>query len=66
MLLERCQPGIMLRSEPEREQDEVIAGLLARLWNVPSRSGSLSQFRHLSVMLEHWRRATLAQASHLG
>jgi hypothetical protein len=32
MLLERCLPGDMLRSEPEEKQDVVIAALLTRLW----------------------------------
>src|SRR6267378_1440753 len=32
MLLERCQPGDMLRSEPEAVQDVVITTLLKRLW----------------------------------
>jgi hypothetical protein len=50
MLLERCQPGDMLRSEPEHKQDEVIA--------------SLHRFRHLSEMLEGWRYETVAQAQH--
>jgi streptomycin 6-kinase len=36
MLIERCEPGTHLRSEPEREQDVVIAGLLRRLWRTPS------------------------------
>ena len=31
MLLERCLPGYMLRSEPEEKQDLVIAALLKRL-----------------------------------
>src|SRR5260221_13512290 len=32
MLLERCQPGDMLCTEPESKQDLVIATLLKRLW----------------------------------
>jgi streptomycin 6-kinase len=60
MLLERCQPGSMLRREPEPRQDEVIAALFKRLWQVPA-SPPLHQFRHLSEMLELWRRETLAQ-----
>ena len=39
MLLERCLPGYMLRSEPEEKQDLVIAALLKRLWR---RSTSLN------------------------
>ncbi|MBZ5624915.1 MAG: aminoglycoside phosphotransferase family protein [Acidobacteriia bacterium] len=36
MLLERCQPGTVLRELPEPEQDLVIARLLPRLWRSPS------------------------------
>src|SRR5215471_16843402 len=35
LLLERCEPGTVLRTRPEESQDEVIAGLLRRLWRVP-------------------------------
>jgi streptomycin 6-kinase len=36
MLLERCEPGTVLRVLPESEQDLVIAGLLRQLWRSPS------------------------------
>lgn len=61
MLLEHCQPGTSLRSEPEASQDEIIAGMLKRIRSVNSQSKGFPQFRHLSEMLEVWRRATLAQ-----
>lgn len=61
MLLERCQPGDMLRSEPETTWDLVIATLLKRLWRRPAQD-DLPHFRHLSVMLESWSSETLAQA----
>ncbi len=32
MLLERCEPGTVLRALAECEQDAVISGLLRRLW----------------------------------
>lgn len=64
MLLERCHPGYMLRSEPEHQQDEVIAALLKRLWQVPTSPDTLHRFRHLSEMLEPWRRETLAREEH--
>src|SRR5215472_6391733 len=32
MLLERCEPGYSLLSEPEHKQDIVMAALLKRLW----------------------------------
>jgi len=63
MLLERCLPGVMLRSEPEAKWDPVIAGLLKRLWRSPGQDDS-PRFRHLSVMLESWSQETLAQARH--
>ena len=61
MLLERCQPGTSLRSEPEASQDEVIARMLKRIRSANSQSRGLQQFRHLSEMLEVWQRGTLAQ-----
>ncbi len=64
MLLERCQPGYSLLSEPEPKQDIVIATLLKRLWRQPQSRNDLQQFRHLSKMLEFWRDETMAQAQH--
>jgi streptomycin 6-kinase len=61
MLLERCQPGDMLRSEPEAKWDLVVATLLKRLWRRPGQD-DFPRFRHLSVMLESWSHETLAQA----
>ena len=55
MLLERCEPGTKLRTLPEPEQDEIIAGLLRRLWRTPMLPHS---FRPLSAMIEHWSRET--------
>jgi streptomycin 6-kinase len=63
MLLEQCQPGDMLRSEPGDEQDLVITTLLKRLWR-RAALGELSGFRHLSVMLESWSIETRSQAQH--
>lgn len=57
MLIERCVPGTALRALPEPDQDVVIAGLLRRLWRMPS---SPHPFRPLSVMLDHWSTETLA------
>lgn len=57
MLLERCEPGTVLRELPEPEQDLVIAGLLRRLWRSPSTP---HRFRPLSVMLDYWSDETLA------
>jgi streptomycin 6-kinase len=62
MLLERCQPGYTLHSEPEHNQDVVIASLLKRLWRRAASPNGLHEFRHLSEMLESWRYETLAQA----
>lgn len=47
MLLERCEPGTVLRILPEPEQDVVIAELLRRLWRSPSPP---HPFRPLSAM----------------
>jgi streptomycin 6-kinase len=57
MLLERCEPGTMLRELPESEQDLVVARLLRRLWRSPSAP---HPFRPLSAMTEYWSEATLA------
>ncbi len=64
MLLERCQPGDTLHSEPEDKQDVVIATLLKRLWGRAGSPNDLQGFRHLSEMWENWRHETLAQAQH--
>src|SRR4051794_24547555 len=39
--LERCRPGTPLAARPEPEQDEVIAGLLRRMW-IARRPGTPS------------------------
>jgi streptomycin 6-kinase len=66
MLLERCLPGITLRSEPEPAQDVIIAGLLRRLWeSTTERAGldetGLDDFRPLSQMIDFWYEETIAQ-----
>jgi streptomycin 6-kinase len=64
MLLERCEPGDMLGSEPASKQDVVIASLLKRLWRKPAPLEGSHGFRHLSEMLASWRTETLAQTPH--
>jgi len=59
MLLERCEPGTVLRALPESEQDVVISGLLRRLWRSPS---SPHPFRSLSTLTEYWTSETLGQS----
>lgn len=59
MLLERCEPGTYLRALPEPEQDEVLAGLLRRLWRVPPAPHS---FRPLGEMTAHWSAETREDA----
>jgi streptomycin 6-kinase len=59
MLLERCEPGTVLRTLPEPRQDLVMAQLLRRLWRAPRAP---HPFRPLSAMLAHWSDETLAQA----
>ena len=51
LLLERCVPGVGLSERPEGEQDVVIAGLLRRLWRVPTGRHA---FRPLQEMCDRW------------
>jgi streptomycin 6-kinase len=60
MLLERCEPGTVLRHLPEPEQDVVIAGLLRRLWRTPAAP---HPFRPLSDMTAQWANETRADAA---
>jgi streptomycin 6-kinase len=59
MLLERCEPGTVLRRLPEPEQDRVIARLLRRLWRAPAAP---HPFRPLEAMTAYWSDETLALA----
>lgn len=59
MLLERCEPGTMLRDLPESDQDIILARLLRRLWR-PAPAGY--PFRPLSAMTAHWSAETLADS----
>jgi streptomycin 6-kinase len=61
MLLERCLPGTTLHSQPEPIQDEVIAGVLKRVWESTTESPALIDFRPLSLMIDFWCEATTAQ-----
>jgi streptomycin 6-kinase len=60
MLLERCEPGTVLRQLPEPEQDVVIAGLIRRLWRMPAAP---HPFRRLSAMTAHWANETIADSA---
>lgn len=52
MLIERCLPGRTLaEAEPAQVQDEVVAGLLRRLWREPPHAHG---FRELAQMCEGW------------
>jgi streptomycin 6-kinase len=51
LLIERCEPGTPLASRPESEQDDVIAGLLHRLWREPPPG---HRFRSLQCMCDEW------------
>ena len=64
MLLERCLPGYMLRSEPGEKQDLVIAALLKRLWQRSTSVSATHAFRHLSELLNAWSQETLDQAQY--
>lgn len=61
LLLERCRPGTwLLAALPAREQDEVLAGLLKRLWrNVPADPG----FPTLASMCHAWADQARARQS---
>lgn len=59
MLLERCNPGTSLQCVSERQQDQVIANLLRRLWRIPPPS---SDFRPLSLMVDRWCEETRADS----
>lgn len=61
MLLERCLPGTTLHSELETKQDEIIAGLLKRMWSHTRGASDLQNFRPLSLMIEFWSSETLSQ-----
>ena len=60
MLLERCEPGTVLRQLPEPEQDVVIAGLLRRLWRAPAAP---HPFRPLAAMTAYWANEMMADAA---
>ena len=51
LLLERCHPGTALSTRPEEEQDEVLTGLLRRLWIAPPPD---HPFRSLEEMCIQW------------
>ena len=57
MLIERCEPGSVLRTVPESEQDRVIAYILRRLWRLPLAP---HPFRPLSDLMAYWGKETLA------
>ena len=62
MLLERCEPGTTLRGQPEDEQDQVIAKLLRRLWQMPPDT---HPFRPLSEMIAAWTKEAVEHADRL-
>ena len=59
MLLERCEPGTVLRVLEEPEQDLVVARLLRRLWRPPVAP---HPFRHLSDLTAYWSLEALSAA----
>ncbi len=61
MLLEGCMPGTTLRSRPEPEQDEIIAGILKRIWESTTETTAQNGFRPLSQMIDLWTEETIAQ-----
>ena len=53
-LLERCEPGTLLRTRPESEQDLVIAWLLRRLWRSPVAPHPFRPLNVLRAQREPW------------
>lgn len=51
LLLERCEPGTLLSELAEPEQDEVVCGLLPRLWREPPAG---HEFPSLQAMCAAW------------
>jgi streptomycin 6-kinase len=51
LLLERCEPGTQLASLPEPYQDEVLCGILRRLWREPLAG---HEFPSLAAMCRQW------------
>ncbi|WP_437669346.1 aminoglycoside phosphotransferase family protein [Sorangium sp. So ce131] len=58
MLIERCEPGTPLSTQPEPVQDEVIARCLRRLWRAPPPP---HPFRPLRDMTRYWADAARAR-----
>lgn len=63
LLLERLVPGEWLLHEPPARQDEVIAGLLTRLWIEPPAQPS---FRSLTTLCDFWAERCERWAQRLG
>jgi streptomycin 6-kinase len=61
MLLERCLPGTTLRSQPEWEQDKVVATVLKCLWELIDNEVDPLEFRPLSQVIDLWSREAAAQ-----
>jgi streptomycin 6-kinase len=59
LLLERCIPGTPLSRLPERDQDEVIARTLRRIWVQPPPG---HPFRPLHEMCDRWIEESEVQA----
>lgn len=55
LLLEKCEPGMHLRNEPEEKQDEILAEIFPRLWNTDF---SAAIFRPLKEMVDQWNQET--------
>jgi streptomycin 6-kinase len=51
LLLERCEPGSQLTSLAEPDQDEVLAGIMPRLWREPPTG---HEFPALQAMCDYW------------
>jgi len=61
MLIERCEPGTVLRTVAEPEQDVIISGLLHQLLRKPQAT---HPFRPLSALTKYWTDETLVSSQH--
>ena len=64
LLLERCTPGHQLSVMPEPEQDEIIAGLLRRLWaRAPDEGHPFASLEEMCGLWADWFELDYATAS---
>ena len=62
LLIERCVPGLVLKTRPEDEQDRVISELVLQLGKEPPYG---ARFRPLQDMCDNWAKAAEAEMTRL-